>query len=121
MTGGDLVAAFPDWLSAKLAKRPGSFAERSSNSRFRSQGSSKGMLRQTSRRATVGCELDTPVHEGSRNHEMTRRFGYLVRRFGPQRARQMAIAINYTVFFPPLCDQELEGIFMSIEQRDGGK
>jgi hypothetical protein len=121
INGCDLVAPFPDWLSEKLAKRPVSVADRSSNSRFSAPGSVKAKPWPPSSRSTVGRELDTPVHEGSRNHEMTRRFGYLVRRFGPHWARQMAMAINYSVFHPPLSDQELEGIFMSIEQRGGGK
>lgn len=121
INGSELIAPFPDWLSAKLTKKPVSVADRSSSSRFSAPGSTKAKPWSPSSRSTVGRELDTPVHEGSRNHEMTRRFGYLVWRFGPHRARQMAMAINYSVFHPPLSDQELEGIFMSIEQRGGGK
>lgn len=72
-------------------------------------------------RSTAGRELDMPVSEGRRNHEMTRRFGFLLWRFGSQRAQELARAINSTVFQPPLTDQELEGIFVSIEQKDRQK
>jgi hypothetical protein len=69
--------------------------------------------------STVSQNLLTPVGEGGRNVEMTRRCGFLLKKYNPTDAWQLLSRINIRCCEPPLEERELGTIFRSIRHREG--
>ena len=70
-------------------------------------------------RSSVSQNLMEPVGHGSRNVEMTRRCGFLLKKRSPADAWELLSFINRGCCEPPLDERELFSIFRSIKQREG--
>lgn len=98
------IANLPEEITAKLMKP-----------RFR---------RRTPKTAsrTSGLNLDfllSPIVEGSRDVELTRRCGYLINFYGPRtEVLDLLKDINRKCCLPPLPDRQIEKIFNSIRKRE---
>ncbi len=84
----------------------------------------KALLRRTSPRrysqaSAVARELLHPVNQGSRNPELTRRCGFLMKKYPPDTVLDMMHHINKTCFKPPLDEREVYRVFHSIRKREG--
>lgn len=68
---------------------------------------------------SVKLELFDPISKGSRNHELTRRAGYLIGRvkMSEEEAREVLLQINDECCQPPLCEREVANIARSISRR----
>ena len=64
-------------------------------------------------------EIDSPIFEGSRNNELTRRCGYLFRKYSSDKVLEIMRHINQRCCNPPIEDRELYRIVCSIAKRDG--
>ena len=64
-------------------------------------------------------EIDSPIFEGSRNNELTRRCGYLFRKYSSDKVLEIMRHINQRCCNPPIEDSELYRIVCSIAKRDG--
>ena len=68
---------------------------------------------------TVARELLNPVSEGARNTEITRRCGFLLKKYPPETVFEMMLHINKKCFDPPLPYREVQDVFKSIRKREG--
>lgn len=75
--------------------------------------------RKYSQASAVAQELLRPTHEGSRNVELTRRCGFLMKKYKPETVLDMIHHINKTCFIPPLDAREVISVFNSIRKREG--
>ena len=64
-------------------------------------------------------EIDSPIFEGSRNNELTRRCGYLFRKYSSDKVLEIMRHINQRCCNPPIEDRELYSIVCSIAKREG--
>ena len=64
-------------------------------------------------------EIDSPIFEGSRNNELTRRCGYLFRKYSSDKVLEIMRHINQRCCNPPIEDRELYRIVCSIAKREG--
>ena len=64
-------------------------------------------------------DLDKPISEGSRNNELTRRCGYLFRKYSSDKVLEIMRHINQRCCNPPIEDRELYRIVCSIGKREG--
>jgi hypothetical protein len=76
-------------------------------------------VRRYSQASTVAKELLRPIEEGSRNVELTRRCGFLMKKYEPEVVLEMVHHINKTCFRPPLDSREVLTVFNSIRKREG--
>lgn len=79
------------------------------------------MTRQQSQgRAIKAAEFFSPIAEGCRNQELTRRAGYLLRRYGPDTPviRNWLHELNQKCCQPPLPSAEVDRIYKSIQRRE---
>jgi hypothetical protein len=67
----------------------------------------------------VAQEIDKPISEGSRNNELTRRCGYLFRKYSSDKVLEIMRHINQRCCNPPIEDRELYRIVCSIGKREG--
>ena len=67
----------------------------------------------------VAEEIDNPIPEGSRNNELTRRCGYLFRKYSSDKVLDIMRHINQRCCNPPIEDRELYRIVCSIGKREG--
>lgn len=68
---------------------------------------------------SVAEEIDNPISEGSRNNELTRRCGYLFRKYSSDKVLEIMRHINQRCCNPPIEDRELYRIVCSIGKREG--
>ena len=81
---------------------------------------SKTKPRRYSRSASpVEKELLSPVTQGSRNTELARRCGFLLKKYPPEMVLDMMLHINKTCFNPQLDEREVQSVFFSIRKREG--
>ena len=71
-----------------------------------------------SRTSQLGREINSPIFEGSRNNELTRRCGYLFRKYSSDQVLQIMRHINQRCCNPPIEDRELYRIVCSIGKRE---
>lgn len=69
--------------------------------------------------SSVAEEIDNPISEGSRNNELTRRCGYLFRKYSSDKVLEIMRHINQRCCNPPIEDRELYRIVCSIGKREG--
>lgn len=107
INGCDLLAPFPGWLSAKLAKRTLNYSARGYT--FRPW---ERMQRQ----------LMAPISEGARNATLTSRCGTLCRAHGAtfDWVARTLHQINLQCCQPPLSPREVDGIARSIFRKEFG-
>ena len=72
-----------------------------------------------SQASTVAKELLSPVTQGSRNTELARRCGFLLKKYPPEMVLDMKLHINKTCFNPQLDEREVQSVFFSIRKREG--
>jgi hypothetical protein len=72
-----------------------------------------------SQAGSVAKELLRPITEGSRNVELARRCGFLMKKYKPQIVLDMIHHINKTCCTPPLDSREVLSVFNSIRKREG--
>lgn len=72
-----------------------------------------------SQASTVAKELLRPVSRGSRNTELARRCGFLMKKYPPETVLDMMLHINKTCFNPQLDEREVQSVFFSIRKREG--
>ena len=70
-------------------------------------------------RSRLASQILTPILEGGRNHEITRRCGFLLRKYDADHAWEMIKPINAKCCLPPLDESELLTTFNSIRKREG--
>jgi hypothetical protein len=70
-------------------------------------------------RSSLASQILTPILEGGRNHEITRRCGFLLRKYDADHAWEMIKLINAECCLPPLEERELKTTFNSIRKREG--
>ena len=81
---------------------------------------SKTKPRRYSRSASpVEKDLLSPVTQGSRNTELARRCGFLLKKYPPETVLNMMLHINKTCFNPQLDEREVQSVFFSIRKREG--
>lgn len=81
---------------------------------------SKTKPRRHSRSASpVAKELLSLVNQGSRNTELARRCGFLMKKYPPETVLAMMLHINKTCFNPKLDEREVQSVFFSIRKREG--
>ena len=81
---------------------------------------SKTKPRRYSRSASpVEKKLLSPVTQGSRNTELARRCGFLLKKYPPEMVLDMMLHINKTCFNPQLDEREVQSVFFSIRKREG--
>ena len=68
--------------------------------------------------SSVAEEIDSPISEGTRNNELTRRCGYLFRKYSSDKVLEIMRHINQRCCNPPLGDRELYRIVCSIGKRE---
>ena len=69
--------------------------------------------------SSVVEEIDSPISEGTRNNELTRRCGYLFRKYSSDKVLEIMRHINQRCCNPPIEDRELYRIVCSIGKREG--
>ena len=69
--------------------------------------------------SSVAEEINKPISEGSRNNELTRRCGYLYRKYSSDKVLEIMRHINQRCCNPPIEDRELYRIVCSIGKREG--
>lgn len=89
------------------------------SSRLRS-GTRSLNRQQFQRQSVTGQEFFSPIPLGSRNQELTRRAGYLLRKYGPHAevVRSWLHELNQKCCEPPLSYAEVDGIYKSIRGRE---
>ena len=70
-------------------------------------------------RSRLASQILTPILEGGRNHEITRRCGFLLGKYEPEHAWEMIKLINAECCLPPLDEREFTATFNSIRKREG--
>ena len=75
--------------------------------------------RRYSQASTIARELLRPIDQGARNNELTRRCGFLMKKYPPDTVLEMMLHINKTCFNPPLEEREVHTVFHSIRKREG--
>jgi putative DNA primase/helicase len=105
--GGQSIAAFPDWLSARLERRTLNF----------NGGQYRFLSWERAQRQVMG-----PISEGTRNQELTRRCGILCKVQGAtfDWVRTTLHEINARCCNPPLSPREVDTIARSIWKREFG-
>lgn len=75
---------------------------------------------QFQRQSVTGQEFFSPISQGCRNQELTRRAGYLLRKYGPHAevVRSWLHELNQKCCEPPLSYAEVDGIYKSIRGRE---
>ena len=67
----------------------------------------------------LASQILTPIFEGSRNQEMTRRIGFLLAKYEASHSWEMTKMINRECCLPPLDEAELSKTFNSIRKKEG--
>ncbi|MDB3891995.1 bifunctional DNA primase/polymerase [Alphaproteobacteria bacterium] len=70
-------------------------------------------------RSRLASQILTPILEGGRNQEITRRTGYLLAKYDARHAWEMTKMINRECCLPPLGEAELSNTFNSIRKKEG--
>lgn len=107
-----------DWIDRKrsLAKIPLAINSLMLNEQSSFKQNPRSKFHKTS---SVAEEIDNPISEGSRNNELTRRCGYLFRKYSSDKVLDIMRHINQRCCNPPIEDRELYRIFCSIGKREG--
>jgi putative DNA primase/helicase len=107
LKGGELLAPFPDWLTAKLIKRTVNWSARGYTFRPWER---------------IQRSLMAPISEGTRNDALTRRCGTLCRVHGATYdwVATTLHQINLQCCQPPLSPREVDGIARSIFRKEFG-
>jgi hypothetical protein len=70
-------------------------------------------------RSRLASQILTPILEGSRNQEMTRRIGFLLAKYDASHSWEMTKMVNRECCLPPLDETELSKTFNSIRKKEG--
>jgi hypothetical protein len=107
-----------DWIDRKrsLAKIPLAINSLMLNEQSSFKQNLRSKFHKTS---SVAEEINKPISEGSRNNELTRRCGYLYRKYSSDKVLEIMRHINQRCCNPPIEDRELYRIVCSIGKREG--